>query len=75
MIFFSIYFKETYGALEKYALQWNSQGDWKIGRPRETWRRLVNKELGRAGNTWYEARRIATERAEWNTLVAALCSN
>jgi hypothetical protein len=45
-----------------------------IGRPRETWRRSVNKELGRVGKTWHGARRIATERKEWNTLVAALCS-
>jgi hypothetical protein len=44
-------------------------------RPRETWRRSVNKELGRVDKTWHEARRIVTERTECNMLVAALCSN
>ena len=62
------------GAIEKYALQWNPTGDRKIGRPRGTWRRSVNKELERVDKTWYEARRIEIERTEWNTLVATLFS-
>ena len=45
-----------------------------IGRPREMWRKSVNKELGRVGKIWYEAQRIATKRMKWNTLIAALCS-
>ena len=37
------------GAIGIDALQWNPQGDRKIGRPVEMWRRSVNKELGRVG--------------------------
>ena len=49
--------------------------DRKIGRPRETWRRSLNKELGgRVDKTLYESQIIGTKRTEWNTLVAALCS-
>lgn len=63
------------GAIEKAALRWNPQGERKRGRPRETWRRSVDKELGRAGKTWQDARRIAAGRNDWKTLVEALCSS
>ena len=45
------YSKGTQRRHRKYALQWNPQGDRKIGRPRETWRRSVNKELEQVGKT------------------------
>ena len=50
------------------------QGKRKIERPRETWRRSINKGFGRVGKTWYDARRIATKRTECSAHVAALCS-
>ena len=54
--------KELDSTIEKDALQWNPQQDIKIGRPREAWRKSVNKELGRVGKTWYEARRLQSRR-------------
>ena len=58
--------------MEKYGSQWNPQEERKIERPREKWRRSVNKELGRVGKTCCEVRRISTERMKWNSFVAAL---
>ena len=72
-----IWFSEVFPPLfsiVKDILQWNPQADRKIGKPRETWWRSVNKEVGRVGKAWYEVRRIAIERTDWNILVATLCS-
>ena len=45
-----------------------------IGRPKETWRRMAEKERGAFGWTsWAEAAQRAADRAEWRTLVHALC--
>lgn len=39
-------------AIEKDALQWKPQVERIIGRPRQTWRKSVIKELSWVGNTW-----------------------
>ena len=38
------------GAIPKCALLWNPQGNRKRGRPRNSWRRTLNKETGRSWN-------------------------
>jgi hypothetical protein len=40
------YFKETRRCHRNDALEWNPQGDRELERPKKTWRRSVNKELG-----------------------------
>ena len=53
---------------------WTPGGKRLIGRPKETWRRMVEKERYAFGWTsWTEAAQRAADRAEWRTLVHALC--
>jgi hypothetical protein len=33
------------GAIEKTALDWNSQGDRRRGRPKRTWRRTIEDDM------------------------------
>ena len=47
------------GEIPKSALLWNPQGNRKRGRPRNSWRRSVNKEAGRS---WNELRFLAADR-------------
>ena len=59
------------GEIPKSALLWNLQGNRKRGRPRNSWRRSVNKEAGRS---WSELRFLAADRRKWKGLIDNLCS-
>jgi hypothetical protein len=61
-------------AVERIALDWNSQGTRKKGIPKKTWRRPVMEEAQKEGRTWREVKRPAADRSHWKTFVAALCS-
>jgi len=63
--------KKEYGEISKAALFWNPQGNRKRGRPRNGWRRSVNKEAGR---NWNELRFLAADRQKWKRLIDNLCS-
>jgi hypothetical protein len=39
-------------AIEREALDWNPQGKWKRGRPKQTWRRSVHNEALEEGKSW-----------------------
>jgi hypothetical protein len=56
------------------ALEWNLPGKRNRGRPRNTWRLKVEKELAGIGKTWKEAKREAANRIRWRGTVEALCS-
>jgi len=43
----------------------------KRGRPRNSWRRSVIKEMGRS---WNELRFLAADRQKWKGLIDNLCS-
>jgi len=59
------------GEKHKSALFWNPQRNRKIGRPRNSWRRSVNKDAGR---NWNELRFLAADRRKWKGLIDKLCS-
>jgi hypothetical protein len=59
------------GEIPKAALLWNPQGNRKRGRPRNSWRRSVIKEVGRS---WNELRFLAADRRKWKGLIDNLCS-
>jgi hypothetical protein len=59
------------GEIPKAALLWNPEGSWKIGRPRNSWRRTVIKEAGRS---WNELRFLAADRQMWKDLIDHICS-
>jgi hypothetical protein len=64
-------FRKEDGEIPKAALLWNPQGNRKRGRPRNRWRRSVNKEAGRS---WNELRFLAADRQKWKGLIDNLCS-
>jgi len=47
------------------------QEDRKTGRPRNSWRRSVIKEVGRS---WNKLRFLAADRQKWKGLIDNLCS-
>jgi hypothetical protein len=44
------------GPVEKTALDWNTQGARRCGRPRKTWRKTVEGEAREVGKTWNEVK-------------------
>ncbi|KAI0228948.1 putative uncharacterized transposon-derived protein F52C9.6 [Lamellibrachia satsuma] len=62
------------GALPKTALRWTADGKRRHGRPKETWRRTVEKEMTECGLTWNTITKWAADRQQWRSLVDALCA-
>ena len=59
--------------LERVVLTWHPQGRRGIGRPRKTWRRMVETERQAAGwRTWGEVAAAARDRENWRTIVERL---
>ena len=59
----------------KLALNWASEGKRSRGRPKQTWRRMVEhgrREMG--WKDWGAAEKMANERPKWTSLYLALCS-
>ena len=59
------------GEIPKAALLWNRQGSRKRGRPKNSWRRSVIKEMG---IRWNELRFLPADRQKWKELIDNLCS-
>ena len=59
--------------ITKTALRWTPEGKRKKGRPKETYRRTIEKELKKQNCTWKEVEKIAKDREEWKSFVLALC--
>ena len=55
----------------KTALTWTPEGKRKQGRPRATWRRMMEEKLGAASLTWNTAMKTAQDRRAWRTLAEA----
>ena len=51
-------------ALPRVALRWTPDGRWKRGRPIETWRRTVEKEMKENSWTWGHLERRAPKRSQ-----------
>ena len=60
--------------ITRCALEWNPQGSRRRGRPKQSWRRSVIAELAKNKITWVEAKRTASNRVRWRSMVDALCS-
>ena len=56
-------------------MTWNPQGRRKRGRPRITWRHVLETETKTMGNTWGQLVRQAQDRDAWRALVGGLCSS
>ena len=60
------------GNITKNALDWNPQGKRSRGRPKGTWRRVVDKEVKDSGNTWNHVKQMAQDRGKWKDFVDGL---
>ena len=55
---------------QRIALKWTPDGKRKRGRPRETWRRTVERERGKLGfNSWEAAGAAARDRQLWRSFI------
>ena len=59
----------------KVALFWTPDGKRKRGRPKETWRRTVAREMKARGWSWNYLEIQAKDRNQWRSMVEALCSS
>ena len=57
--------------IPKIALRWTPEGRRTRGRPKETWRRSVEKEMRSHGLNWESTRHQAQDRSNWRSLVNA----
>ncbi|KAI8498063.1 hypothetical protein Bbelb_240070 [Branchiostoma belcheri] len=54
-------------SITRTALRWTPQGSRPRGRPKETWRRTIDKEVRSHGFTLDEAPKMAADRARWKS--------
>ena len=59
--------------ITRQSLSWNPQGKRKRGRPRNSWRRDLDADIKRTGNSWGQLERLAQDRDGWRALVGGLC--
>ena len=60
--------------ITRQALRWNPAGKRSRGRPRQTWRRTVEKEMKIAGMSWGVLPLAAGNRVRWRADVTAICA-
>ena len=61
-------------SIARQSLTWNPQGKRKKGRPRNTWRRDLEKETAKMGLSWGELCRLAEDRDAFRERISGLCS-
>ena len=64
--------RKTGNSITKKALDWNPQGKRSRGRPRSTWKRVVERDVLRGRRTWNNIKRLAQDRGEWRVFVSGL---
>ena len=60
--------------IPRVALRWSPPGKRTRGRPKETWRRSVEREIKDQGWNWGQITLWAQDRQHWQALVKALCA-
>ena len=65
-------------SIQKVSLGWAPEGKRRPGRPKQTWRRVVLKQMQKIGvKSWGEAGELAKDREEWrrkcDVLTKPLC--
>lgn len=61
-------------AIPRVVLRWTPPGKRKVGRPKETWRRSVEKEMKERTWTWGQIQNWSSDRLHWKAMVIALCA-
>jgi hypothetical protein len=61
--------RKGHEAIEREALDWNTQRKRRSGRSRHTWRRTVHSEALAKGKSWSKVKRMAENRTRWRCFV------
>jgi hypothetical protein len=56
----------------KQALSWKFQGYHKRGRPRRSWRKIIEEEAAKVGKIWRQVKAINGKKVHWHCLVETL---
>ena len=62
----------TDGRLPKNALSWRPNGRRRVGRPKDTWRRTIARDMNQKNLDEEAVRTMAEDRAGWRSYVADL---
>ena len=60
------------GNCTRQALSWEAKGQRKRGRPRNSWRRDLKKQISGLNRTWSQLEILAQDRVAWRSLVNGL---
>ena len=66
--------REDPNRITRQALKWNPQGKRRRARPRNTWRRSVEDEMSKGGQSWHTLAQMTQNRVRWRGIVSGLCS-
>ena len=58
--------------LPKQSIQWNAEGSRRRGRPKDTWRRTIQREMRLNNLREEDVASLAEDRSAWRSLVADL---
>ena len=61
--------------IPRVAMHWTADGKRKRGRPKETWRRSVKRDMKEKGWSWGEVVKLAKDKQQLRSLVTALCAD
>ena len=62
-------------SIPRVAMRWTPHRNRRRGRPKETWKRSVGRELKDIGWRWGQVAKLAADRTRWRSLVSALCAS
>jgi hypothetical protein len=65
--------RKRHDTIEKEVLDWNPQGQWRRGKPKQTWRRSVHSEALGEGKSGGEVKQLARNRIRRRCFVDTLC--
>uniref|UniRef100_A0A8W8N3R9 Uncharacterized protein n=1 Tax=Magallana gigas TaxID=29159 RepID=A0A8W8N3R9_MAGGI len=60
--------------ITRIALRWTPEEDRNTGRPNNTLRRTVEKEMKEHKFTWGELEKVAQDRDKWMSQILSLCA-
>ena len=62
-------------SIPRIAMRWTPAGNRRRGRPKETLRRSVEREMKALGWSWGQVAKLAADRTRWRSSVSALCAS
>ncbi|CAH8480721.1 unnamed protein product [Heterobilharzia americana] len=66
--------RKPFGEITCQAVEWNTKGKRRVGRPTVTWTRWCEEEMKASGQSWSHVQKTAENRVRWRRATEALCS-